>query len=180
MTSIDVYPSTSDQLPRIAGAQDDLVLGILKGALKRYKDHGTDDAYITVERGRVQACAIGSVAEAAGVDAQKYLDALHEGDIPAMGDTYVDNGVEGNYAGFEAALRSQKIEADTIAAAREAMRLLDEATLELFPQYADFGSWTGPLEALNQDDVFAASFKVRKAAVKLVYTMVIEDRLGNN
>lgn len=174
MGSIDVYPSTSDSLPPIAGGQDDLVLTILKRAYKRYKDHGTDDSYLVAdEKGRIQACAFGSVAEAAGVDAKAYDEAVQDGSGMGLGDSY-----RGDYEGFEAVMRAQKIEADTIAAAREAMRLLDKAAVDLFPHTADYGSWTGPLEELNQDDAKFASFKVRKQAVKLVYVLAIECRKG--
>lgn len=114
------YPSTFD-MPPISGGQDDPVLAILQGALERYKASPSDKWYAS----NGENCAIGSIFLADGMDENK-AQAL---------------GVFGAQATRDRELSQ---------AAIEAIRLLDDTAVDVYPLYSG-GGWSGPLENINQN-----------------------------
>jgi hypothetical protein len=127
MSTEDQYPSTSD-CARICGAQDDLVYLCLVNARERVEKGHTVDEYIAVGGG---VCAIGAVLAATGWDT---------GEVRLQ----VDYSARCGHALME------KIEDELRSEAKEAIALLNAATLALHPEAADFENWSGPLEWVNQ------------------------------
>ena len=161
MDITDQYPSTFD-MPRIAGGQD-AVLAVLVGARKRYKRGATPHAYIAAGS---EVCAIGAVAREAGVTLRQFEDDP-DSDLS-------------NWRKFRKTLERASIEKPLIDATREAIRLLNKAAGKLYPESKQSGSWSGPLEWINQvyedpDDIDAWR-KNAKKAVLACYDKAIEDR----
>lgn len=161
MDITDQYPSTFD-MPRIAGGQD-AVLAVLIGARKRYKRGATPHAYINPGS---EVCAIGAVAREAGLT-YKQFDSDPESDLSKWGP-------------FRKTLERAQVEKPMIDATREAIRLLNKAAKQLYPESADSGTWSGPLEWINQsygDPEDTDDWrKTAKKAVLACYDKAIEDR----
>ena len=158
MNVTDQYPSTYD-MPPIGGAQDS-VLAILEKARKRYKRGATPDQYLT--RGTGQVCALGAVAAAAGFTAKQYEA---DGDAELGGGTSL----------FASTLKRAGVEEELIAATKEAIKLLNQAAIKLYPVSRNYGrTWSGPLEWVNQE--FSADFRDSKKAVLACYDKAIADR----
>lgn len=131
MREWEAYPSTGD-MPMIAGAQEiDGVLACVKGARERIAKGHTETSYISSSwPGEVTyVCAMG------GIFAE---DGLTSKDIGC--------GLEGRELLL---LLETRLSED----AKEAIRLLDEAALEVVPESAQWEKtrWAGPLEWVNQD-----------------------------
>jgi hypothetical protein len=152
--SINVYPSTYDSPPIIAGASPETdALRIVENARKRYAKYGSEDTYLNRDEitGRViEVCAVGAVIAADGKGKQ------------------YSEGWDNTTTEF--------LEQRLSTAARTAMRLLDEKALELFPVSSRYErtAYVGPLEYVNQS-TSSGSWESRQAYVLSVYDAVIAD-----
>lgn len=129
----DMYPSTYD-CAKIAGAGEDLTLRCMENSRQRVKEHHVRNAYANeytiAGKKIVEVCAIGAVLAEDGFR-QNYgaPKRLPQGDGATM-----------------MALTEEKMSQE----AREAIALLNAAALELHPEAADYDTWSGPLEWINQ------------------------------
>lgn len=126
----DQYPSTNDTLsglalPRIAGAQEDLVLNTLVAAEGRIQRGWTDTMYVASDG---YVCSLGAIYAAEGWTDTKLSE----------------SGIITTERFIEQALS---------AAAKEAIELLNASAIDLYPASAEWvdTSWAGPMEWVNQE-----------------------------
>lgn len=160
MREWEAYPSTGDIfLPPIAGAQASGVLACVKGARERIAKGHTETSYISSSwpDEETYVCAMG------GIFAE---DGLTSKDIPS----------------FEGRELLLYLETRLSEDAKEAIRLLDEAALEVVPESAQWEKtrWAGPLEWVNQDwysyeyDKHGRPLVGTKEKILEIYDLVIE------
>ena len=127
-------------------ARESPVLDLVVNARMRYQIGGTPTHYFS----GIAVCAVGAVWAADGIPEAQ----AHEVEIAVKEPCEIEAWMSDN--------------------AKAAMKLLDEATTELYPETSDCPGYLGPLECLNQTPYAGESFATNKYRVLRVYDLVIE------